>query len=145
MAKVTKWTKKTVKKPKTIEAQKQAMVEQMMQKWPKNPLLWVFVLALWIALLYGYKWTGVIQEPNDKISLSEIQAKYASGIYDTIILEGNTIRAEEKPRKEFVQTTGKEIMKQWVDKTLAPPHDSIKDLGFFASGSTTKIVVRENT
>jgi AAA+ superfamily predicted ATPase len=145
MAKVTKWTKKTVKKPKTIEAQKQAMVEQMMQKWPKNPLLWVFVLALWIALLYGYKWTGVIQEPNDKISLSEIQAKYASGIYDTIILEGNTIRAEEKPRKEFAQTTGKEIMKQWVDKTLAPPHDSIKDLGFFASGSTTKIVVRENT
>ena len=145
MAKVTKWSKKTVKKPKTIEAQKQAMVEQMMQKWPKNPLLWVFVLALWIALLYGYKWTGVIQEPNDKISLSEIQAKYASGIYDTIILEGNTIRAEEKPRKEFSQTTGKEIMKQWVDKTLAPPHDSIKDLGFFASGSTTKIVVRENT
>ena len=66
-------------------------------------------------------------------------------MYDTIVLEGNTIRAEEKPKKDFIQAINKEVTKQQIDETLSPPRDSLKDLGFFASGSTTEIVVKENT
>lgn len=130
-------------KEKILEEQRKVMLEQMKHKGPKNPLLWLFILALGIAMFYSYGKGDTITKVNDEIALSQIQAKYASGVYTTITLAGDKIRAEEAPVKSFDQVRNKEITTKNIDETMAPPRDSLKDLGFFASGSTTAIVIKD--
>lgn len=130
-------------KEKLLQEQKKAMLEQMRHKGPKNPLIWLFILALGIAMFYSYGKGDTITKVNDEIALSQIQAKYASGAYTKITLEGSKIKAEEAPVKAWDSARNQEITTKNVDETLSPPRDSLKDLGFFASGSTTEIVIKD--
>ncbi len=107
-----------------------------------NPLVGLFLVALGVSVAYSFFASPVREDVNDKAALSEVVAKYHSGTYEEVVVQGATLLAR-KPAKESV--VGDRVVKTVeVDKVLLPPNDGLTDLGFNDRSVATKVTVKED-
>lgn len=92
-----------------------------------NPIVYIFLLALIISLVYLVIGGKPKENINEKIGLNEVVSNYKSGSYKEVVIEGDTLYGKKPERLEQI-IGGKSIQIIDVDKILLPPRDSLKEL-----------------
>ncbi|MFB0964262.1 MAG: ATP-dependent zinc metalloprotease FtsH [Patescibacteria group bacterium] len=153
---MTKNPKESKKKPldkKSTEKKSSGILRNPLAASPKgpgngmsrrpNPLAVLLLCAVFVSAVFALFSRGVNEEINDKAALSEVIAKYHSGAYSEIVVEGSYLSAK-KPEKEKI--IGDAVLKYVeIDKVLLPPNDGLVALGFNDKSVATKLTVKDDS
>lgn len=132
--------KKPTKKnlPPNVQV-KEFHIDLSPRKWI-SPIILVLLIA---SLIWSYARGNSGITYNDSVGINTIQANYASGIYEEIIIAGNQIQAKKVPTTNIVN--GKQVEKQEIDRSQLPPSTKITDLGLSDPSNTTKVTIKDQT
>jgi hypothetical protein len=78
---------------------------------------------------------------NKEVSLPQIVANYASGVYEEILISGNEIEAKYRPIEAI--ENGQRVMKKITDSSLIPAGTKITDLGLSNPQNPTKVIIKD--
>lgn len=78
---------------------------------------------------------------NKNVSLTQIVANYASGVYEEILISGKEIDAQYKPVEAI--ENGKTVMRKVSDSSLIPVGTKITDLGLSDPKNPTRVIIKD--
>lgn len=140
MAKKPTNNKPQKKLPKIPGLPKDANVKSI-EITPRTLLLPILIIAL-IWAVYS-SWSGYGPEKvtyNNTVGLNEIQARYESGTYEEIVVDGNKIEAKKQKTTNFVN--GVQVSSREVDRTTLPDNLKITDIGLSDPKNPTKVTIK---
>lgn len=109
-----------------------------------NPFALLFLLAIILSVFSVYVYSPSKENIHEDAGLNEIRAKYASGVYSEIVIQGDALLAKRKATTVSKTVGNRETIITEIDKAILPPHDGLKDLGFNDPANPTKISVKDD-
>ncbi|MBP6981562.1 ATP-dependent zinc metalloprotease FtsH [Candidatus Gracilibacteria bacterium] len=103
------------------------------------PLIFIGFLSALLWVWSGYKSEKV--HYNDNIGLNTILSGYASGAYEEIVVQGDTIEAKKSPLDTVV--AGKKVTSRDIDRTILPANLSIGEIGLSDPKNPTKVSIKK--
>jgi len=133
----------TKKKEKIIKDSAKK-IEQKNNKTPQNfnykPFLWLIIISIIIALVIPYMESSV-KYKDTEIALNTLEAKFLSGSYSDILIDGN----EAIATLSWTKVIENGIEKVARDTVILPANDSIADLWLKNPEIKTEIKVKDKT
>ncbi|MDD5376763.1 MAG: ATP-dependent zinc metalloprotease FtsH [Candidatus Gracilibacteria bacterium] len=108
-----------------------------------NPFIILFIITILLSGFYTFIASPNKEIVNTNLGLNDIQARYASGVYSELTIQGDSLLAKEKETKIETGFGNKPVTVTKIDKIILPPHDGITDLGFNDKNNPTKVSVKD--
>lgn len=106
-----------------------------------NPFAVLFLIAVAMSFLYAlFSGSPTV---NDKAALSDVLARYHSGAYSEIVVEGSYLSAKKPAKQKIVGDAVTEVVE--IDKVLLPPNDGLVALGFNDKNVATKLTIKDDS
>ncbi len=115
---------------------------KVIQITPRTFLIPLFLILLFSSLIWV--WNGYVGEKvhyNDNIGLNTILSGYASGTYEEIVVQGDTIEAKKKAIQNVVNN--EIVSTRDVDRTILPANLSIGEIGLSDPKNPTKVSIKK--
>lgn len=109
----------------------------------RNILMPVFFILLLVSLYYTWQSFTSTEKItyNDTVGLNTIAARYASGEYEEIIVQGSSIEAKKYGITNVVDS--KAVVQREVDRSILPVNLKITDIGLSDPKNRTKVTIRD--